>query len=82
MRWLEQMRETWDTDALELTSDFIHASDRVAMRVIWRGAGHGPDLKMALTGVYTVHKGRILGIDFFWDHAVGLEAAGLSESSD
>ena len=43
MRWLEQMRETWDTDDLELISDFIDAADRVAMRVIWRGAGHGPD---------------------------------------
>ena len=64
---------------LELISDFIHAADRVAMGVIWRGAGHGPDLNMELTGVYTVRKGRILGIEFFWDHAEAPEAVGLSE---
>ena len=34
---------------------------------------------MELTGVYTVRKGRILGIEFFWDHAEAPEAVGLSE---
>src|SRR2546422_3201330 len=52
MRQLEQLRETWDADAFELTSDFIDAADRVAVRLIWRGAGYGPDLNLELTGVY------------------------------
>jgi ketosteroid isomerase-like protein len=78
MRQLEQMRETWDADALELTSDFIHAADRVAVRLIWRGAGYGPALNMELTGVYTVRRGKIFGIEFFWDHAEALETLGLS----
>src|SRR6266567_8349690 len=43
MRQFEQLRETWDTDALELISDFIDVGDRVALRFIWRGAGHGPE---------------------------------------
>lgn len=34
---------------------------------------------MELTGVYTVRKGRIPYIEFFWDHAEALEALGLSE---
>src|SRR5919201_3973944 len=59
MRQLEQLRETWDADAFELISDFIHAADRVAVRLIWRGAGYGPDLNMELTGVYTVRGGKI-----------------------
>ena len=42
MRQLEQMRETWDADALEPTGDFTYAADRVAVRQVWRGAGHGP----------------------------------------
>jgi uncharacterized protein len=79
MRQLEQMRETWDADTLDLTSDFIPAADRVAVRLIWRGAGHGPELNLELTGVYTVRKGRVFNIEFFWDHAEALETLGLSE---
>ena len=59
MRQFEQLRETWDADAVEPISDFIDAADRVVVRFIWRGAGHGPESNMELTGVYTVRKGRI-----------------------
>jgi ketosteroid isomerase-like protein len=79
MRQFEQMRETWDADALELISDFIDAGDRVVVRFIWRGAGHGPEANLELTGVFTVRKGRIVYQEFFWDHAEVLETMGLSE---
>ena len=79
MRQFEQLRETWDADALELISDFIDVGDRVAVRFIWRGAGHGPESNMEVTGVYTVRKGRIVAMEFFWDHAEALETLGLSE---
>ena len=79
MRQLEQLRETWDADAFELISDFIHAADRVAVRMIWHGVGRGPDSNMELTAVYTVRNRRILFQEFFWDHAEALEAVGLSE---
>jgi hypothetical protein len=49
------------------------------VRFVWRGAGYGPEANLELTGVYTVRKGRILSLDFFWDHAEALEAVGLSE---
>jgi len=32
-----------------------------------------------LTGVYTMRKGRIFGIEYFWDHTEALEAVGLSD---
>jgi ketosteroid isomerase-like protein len=32
MRWVEQLRDTWNTDAMEATSDFIDAGDRVIVR--------------------------------------------------
>jgi ketosteroid isomerase-like protein len=57
MRWCEQLRETWDADALELISDFTDAGDRVAVRFIWHGAGRGPEADLEMTGVYTVRKG-------------------------
>ena len=60
-----------DADALELTSDFIDAADRVAVRFIWRGAGYGPESNIEFTGVYTGRK--------FWDHAEALETTGLRE---
>jgi ketosteroid isomerase-like protein len=79
MRQWEQQRDTWDADALEPISDFIDGADRVVVRFIWRGAGHGPDANLELTGVYTVRKGRIAFFEFFWDHAEALETLGLSE---
>jgi hypothetical protein len=37
MRQFEQLRERRNADAIELTSDFIAAGDRVAVRQIWHG---------------------------------------------
>jgi ketosteroid isomerase-like protein len=79
MRQFEQGRETWNADAVELISDFIDVGDRVAVRMIWRGAGHGPEANVELTNVVTVRQGRIVFIEFFWDHAEALETLGLSE---
>jgi ketosteroid isomerase-like protein len=79
MRLMEQLRDTWDADRAEPISDFIDAADRVVVRFVWRGVGHGPQSNMELTDVLTVRKRRICGHEFFWDHADALEAAGLSE---
>jgi ketosteroid isomerase-like protein len=68
MRQWEQMRATFDADALELIRDFIDSRDRVAVRLIWRGAGQGPELNMEMTNVLTVRDGRIVGLEYFWDH--------------
>jgi hypothetical protein len=73
------MRETWYSDDFELIGDFIDVGDRVAVRFVWRGAGHGPESKVEATGVYTVRGGNIFGVEHFWDHAEALETLGLSE---
>ena len=78
MRFHEQLRDTWDANTLVPISLFIDAGDRVAVRYIWRGAGHGPDLNMEVTLVFTMRKGRIVYKEFFWDHAEALETLGLS----
>jgi ketosteroid isomerase-like protein len=79
MRFHEQLRDTWDAYVVELISGFIEAGDRVAVRYIWRGAGHGPDMNMEVTLVFTMRKGRIFYQEFFWDRAEALEAVGLPE---
>ena len=79
MREWEQLRETFDADVLEPISKFLDAADRVAVRFIWRGTGHGPESNIELTSITTVRKGRVVFIEFFWDHAEALEALGLSE---
>src|SRR5437588_10848472 len=81
MRFFEQLRDTWDTDTVELGSDFIDAGDRVIVRQIWRGTGHGPEANMELTLVFTMRKGRIVYQEYFWDHAEALETMGLSEQA-
>jgi ketosteroid isomerase-like protein len=79
IRQFEQLRETWDIDTIEVISDFIGAGDRVAVRSIWRGAGHGPEANLEMSSVTTVRNGRVFALEFFWDHAEALEAVGLSE---
>jgi ketosteroid isomerase-like protein len=79
MRQFEQMRRTWDADAIEVLGDFVAAGDRVLVRYAWRGVGQGPEARVELTWVGTVRKGKILNIEYLWDHAEALEAAGLSE---
>jgi hypothetical protein len=34
---------------------------------------------MELTGVFTIRKGKVFAMEFFWDHAEALETLGLSE---
>ena len=79
MRQFELAREAWDNDAIELIGDFVHAADRVVVRTIWHGVGHGPESSIELTAIYTVRNGRVLYQEFFRDYAQALEAVGLSE---
>ena len=78
VRQLEQLRETWDADALEPIS-IVDAGDRVAVRLVWRGAGRGPESNLEFTAVYTMRKGKVFAIEHFWDHAEALKTLGLSE---
>ena len=76
MRAWKQLRETWDADTVEPIS-FVDAGDRVIVRLNWHGVGHGPDLNMEMTHIYTVRKGRIFLVEPFRDQAEALEAVGL-----
>jgi len=80
IRQWKRQREDFQSEVLVPLSDFIEIADRVVVRFIWRGRTiHGPESKVELTGVYTVRKGRIFYIEYFWDHAEALETLGISE---
>jgi ketosteroid isomerase-like protein len=79
MRQWEQLRATFDADAIELISDFIDSGDRVAVRLTWRGAGKRPELNMEMTNVLTVRNGRIVGLEYFRDHTTTLATMGMEE---
>ena len=81
MHQFEQMRSTWDADALEPISDFIDAADRVVVRVMWRTAGRGLESSMEFTIVFTLRNGRAFLLEYFWDYAEALETLGLSAQS-
>jgi ketosteroid isomerase-like protein len=78
-RWFGQLRETWDAQSTEPISDFIDVADHVVVRFLWRTTGRGPESNMEITIVYTLRKGKISGMDYFWDHTDALKAVGLSE---
>ena len=77
VRFLEQLRDAWDTDLVEPISDFVDAGDRVVMRLAWSGQGQGPAAVMEMSAVLTIRNGKVLSFEFFWDHAEALEAIGL-----
>ena len=77
MRQFEGSRAAFDANRLEPISDFRHGADRVLVRVIWQGAGRGPDSNIEWTVVYAIRGSRIREHEFFWDHAEALEAVGL-----
>jgi ketosteroid isomerase-like protein len=78
LRWLEQLRDTWDSDVLE-TISLTDAGDRVVIRQRWRTIGHGPEANLEVTSVSTYRKRKVILVEFFLDHAEALEAVGLSE---
>ena len=77
--YFKQLRETWDADTMEPTSEFIEVGDRVAVRVLWCGEGQGPEMRMEFTIVYTLREGRTFYQEHFWDHPEALKTLGLSE---
>ena len=79
MQQFSQARAAFDSDSVEFLSDLVAVGDRVIVRLAWHGFGRGPQSDMEWTNVVTIRDGRILNVEYFWDHAEALEAAGLSE---
>ena len=52
---------------------------RSIVRANWPEPGADWQSDMEWTLIYSVRNGRIFSVEYFWDYADALEAAGLSE---
>jgi hypothetical protein len=79
MDFYRGLRDAFDEDRLRETSEYLHAADRVVVRLAMDTVGHGPPAELEATIVFSVRNQKIRSVEFFWAHEEALEAAGLSE---
>jgi ketosteroid isomerase-like protein len=80
-RFNADIDQGWEGGGKAVIREVFPVGDRVVARADWGGKGwaSGIDLRSSLTGIYTVRDGKIVKIEFFFDHAKALEAVGLRE---
>jgi len=81
-RYIAGIDQEWEGGGkAEIKEICAVGDDRVVSRVDWGGKGRasGIDLRASLSSIITVRDGQFTKIEFFFDHAQALEAAGLSE---
>ena len=81
-RFLAEIDEGWEGgDKVGVIREILSVGDRVVTRTDWGGRGRasGIDLRSSLSAVFDIRDGQIIRIEFYFDHAKALEAAGLSE---
>ena len=81
-RFLAEIDEGWEGgDKLGVIREVFAVGDRVVARADWGGRGRasGIDLRSNLSAVYDIRDGQVIRIEFYFEHAKALEAAGISE---
>ena len=80
-RFIAELDQSWEGGAGGEIRELFPVGDRVVARFDWGGRGRtsGIDLHSSLTSICTVRDGQIAKIEYFFDHAQALEAAGRSE---
>ena len=80
-RFTADIDQDWEGGAKAEIKEVLPAGDRVVVWLDWGGIGRtsGIDLRSSLSVIFTVRDGQITKIEFFFDHAEALEAAGLRE---
>lgn len=53
--------------------------DRVVVRILWDGLGHGPTTNLEMTVLATVREGQIHYVEYLWDYAAARAALGLGD---
>jgi ketosteroid isomerase-like protein len=80
-RFNAEIDQDWEGGGRAEIKEILPAGDRVVVRTDSGGTGRasGIDLRSNLSAIFTVRDRQIIRIEFFFDHAEALEAAGLSE---
>ena|SRR5947207_12538138 len=81
-RFLAAVDEGWKGGAsVTAVREIFSVGDLVVARSDWGGRGRasGIDVHSNLTAIHTVRDGRIVKIEWFFDHARALKAVGLQE---
>jgi ketosteroid isomerase-like protein len=81
-RYVADIEENWEGGGrVEIKEIFPVGDDQVVVRTDWGGKGRasGIDLRASLSSICTIRDRQVTKIEFFFDHAEALEAAGLSE---
>jgi ketosteroid isomerase-like protein len=82
-RFLAVIEQGWEegSQGIGVIREVFAVGDRVVARADWGGRGRasGIDLRSSLTAVNDIRDGQIIRIEFYFDHAKALQAAGLSE---
>ena len=80
-RFLAEIEQGWEGSASLGVGEIFSLGDRVVARADWGGRGRasGIELRSSLTAIFTVREGQIVRVEYFFDHAQALEAAGLRE---
>jgi len=77
--WVEEIGSAWGHDRWRMREAFELAPDRVLVRGDWggRGVASGIESYSSITGLFTLDDGMITQVEYFFDHAQALAAAGL-----
>jgi ketosteroid isomerase-like protein len=80
-RFIADIDQGFVGGGIAVIREVFPVADRVLARFEWGGKGwaSGIDVRSSLTGICTVHDGKIVKIEFFFDHTQALEAVGLRE---
>jgi ketosteroid isomerase-like protein len=73
------MRETWDSNEVELHTDYVDFRDRVLVRMTWRPRDGSEAVDGEATGVFTIRDGQVRVAEFYWDHMEARRILGLAE---
>ena len=79
--FLEELDQGWEGRSRAEIREVFPVGDRVVVRGDWGGKGRasGIELSSSLTSVFSIRDGQIIRVEYFFDHAKALDAAGLSE---
>jgi ketosteroid isomerase-like protein len=80
-RFVAEIDQDFEGGAKQDIKEIFATGDRVVARTDWGGKGRasGIELRSDLTTIFTVRDGKIVKLEYFFDHATALEAAGLRE---